>query len=116
MIISDTIHYREDGTVSSVIRVTRSIYETPSGREATEDVSSEIALADVASGQLAAYGARESANAALENQVQTLRDDKEGLQNRLAAALSALRAVAAADSSWDTSPRSEVAAVLQAES
>lgn len=43
-LISDTLHYREDGTVSGVTRVQREEFKTPSGRTQTEDVASDIKL------------------------------------------------------------------------
>ena len=52
---------------------------------------------------------------ALSQQVADLQDVESDLRKRLAAALEALRAVARADGEWDTTPRSQVIAVLQSE-
>lgn len=66
MLISDTIHYRPDGTVSGVTRKTRESYETPSGRGLIEDVDALVTIGDVTAVLGAAYQANEVRHAELE--------------------------------------------------
>ena len=76
-------------------------------RELTSDEGAAILNTD-ASGKAAEVQA-------LSQQVASLQNTETDLRARLAAALDALRAVARADGEWETTPRSQVIAVLQSE-
>lgn len=98
MLISDTITYRPDGTVSSVLRVTRETYTKPSGAGAVEDVSTVVTL-DAVKDQLGgAYAAIETHNKALEEQIATERTaavaEKEDAVRQTAEAAAAEKAEA----------------------
>jgi hypothetical protein len=93
ILISDTLNYREDGTVSGVTRVMRDTYTTPSGREMSEDVSSVVALADVTAGLDAAYAQFDAHNRALEQQII---DEREAAAADKAQALASAAAIYAA--------------------
>lgn len=90
MILSDTLHYRPDGTVSGITRITRETYTTPSGREATEDVSSTVQLSDVTALLDGGYAAFDAHNKSLEAQIVTEREtaasEKEQALREIAAA------------------------------
>ena len=43
-ILSDTIWYREDGTISSITRAKLDEFETPSGRSASEQINETISI------------------------------------------------------------------------
>jgi hypothetical protein len=81
MIMSDTLHYRPDGTVSGVTRVVREEYQTPSGRLVTEDVSSSVTIGEVTALLDRQYASSDARNKALETQIVTEREtaaaDKE---------------------------------------
>lgn len=80
-IISDTLHYRADGTVSGVTRVTRESYTSPSGRVVTDDVVSSVEIRDVTALLDVSYAAFDAHNKSLEAQIVTEREiainDKE---------------------------------------
>lgn len=73
IVISDTLHYRPDGTVSGVTRVARESYTTPGGRELSEDVSSTVGIEAVTALLDGGYAAFDAHNKALETQIDTER-------------------------------------------
>lgn len=82
MILSDTIHYRPDGTVSSVQRVTRETFTKPSGAEGFEDVTSEVSL-DALNAHLGeAYAGMDTHNKALEAQIVQEREAARAMHER----------------------------------
>lgn len=105
MLISDTIYYRGDGTVSSVVRTIRETFTKPSGAQATEDVESPVSLEALTEHLGGAYANMDSHNKALEAQIATEREaaasDKEALRAELQGQLDTLRtAVEEADAAW----------------
>lgn len=108
MIISDTIYYREDGTVSSVVRASREVYKSPaSGKDVSEDVSAVVSIDEVQEGLGDSYGKTEDRIAALERQIadertvaeetaKTLRDEKATLVRQLSDATARLAKVSEA--------------------
>lgn len=66
MIVSDTIFYRADGTVSTVQRVTRETFKTPSGREQSEDVTAEVPLSAISEHMAGPFAALDAHNRDLE--------------------------------------------------
>lgn len=80
IVLSDTLHYRPDGTVSGVTRVARESYTTPGGRELYEDVSSTVGIEVVTALLDGGYAAFHAHNKALEKQIDeertAARDDK----------------------------------------
>jgi hypothetical protein len=94
ILISDTLSYRPDGTISGVTRIMRDTYTTPSGREMTEDISSVVALADVTAGLDASYAAFDAHNKALEQQI---------IDERVAAAADKAQALADAAATYAAS-------------
>lgn len=98
-ILSDTLHYRADGTVSGVTRVTRDSFRTPSGRDLTEDVSSTVGIAEVTALLDQGYAQFDAHNKTLEAQIITEREEAETEKQRIAreAAEAAAAALAAKD-------------------
>lgn len=96
MLISDTIHYREDGTVSSVTRVVREAFKTPSGRDVTEDLTSTVTVADLTEALDGSYGVAEATNAELERKIASKADEHraeiDALKQEFAAAAAQYRA------------------------
>ncbi len=112
MILSDKIHYRADGTVSSVQRTTSETYLTPSGREQTEETTAEVPLAAISSHLAGPYADLDAHNKTLEAQIVSEREasDKaiaerdlqiKDLTNRLAVAEGKLKAIADVDRQYD---------------
>ena len=98
-ILSDPLHYRPDGTVSGVTRVTRESYKTPSGRDVTEDVTSTIGIGEVTALLDQGYAQFDAHNKTLEAQIITEREEAETEKQRIAreAAEAAAAALAAKD-------------------
>jgi len=108
MIISDTIYYREDGTVSSVVRASREVFTSPkSGKDVSEDITEVVSIDAVQEGLGDSYGKTEDRIAALEQQiadertaaeeaVKTLTDEKITLVCQLSDATARLAKVAEA--------------------
>lgn len=96
MIISDTLHYRADGTVSSVTRVTRESYTSPSGRSVSEDVTTTHDLQDVVALLDRVYANLDSHNKSLEAQIATEREsaarDKDNAVREAEVRIAALEA------------------------
>ena len=107
MIISDTLHYRADGTVSGVTRVTRETYRTPSGRDLTEDVSSTLGIEAVTALLDSGYAGLGQHNATLEAQIVTERDT--AASDKAAALRAASEAAATALSIKDQEHAAELA-------
>lgn len=80
-LISDTLYYRADGTVSGVTRVVRESYKTPSGRDVTEDVTSAVDIAVVTDALDAAYAAFDQHNKTLE---QKIADERRRAEDEIA--------------------------------
>lgn len=68
-ITSDTIYYREDGTISSVQRTTRVQYTKPSGVLDFENATSEVSLGEFSQHLDSAAVVFESRNRELEAQI-----------------------------------------------
>lgn len=98
-ILSDTLHYRPDGTVSGVTRIIRESYKTPSGRDVTEDVTSTVSIEDVTALLDQGYAQFDAHNKTLEAQIITEREEAETEKQRIAreAAEAAAAALAAKD-------------------
>lgn len=96
-ILSDTLHYRPDGTVSGVTRIIRESYKTPSGRDVTEDVTSTVSIEDVTALLDQGYAQFDAHNKTLEAQIITEREEAETEKQRIAreAAEAAAAALAA---------------------
>ena len=69
MIISDTIHYRGDGTVSSVVRKELVTFTGPKGESFDKEVESTIQLSDISSVIDPAYASFDTYNKTLETQI-----------------------------------------------
>lgn len=121
ILISDTLSYRPDGTVSGVTRVQRETFTTPSGREQTEDVSSIVTLEDVGKVLDASYAEHATHNAALEQQIVDEReaaaaDKAAAVQAAADASAQALAALNAAhDVDWRRMTADTVAALSEAQ-
>lgn len=93
-LISDTLHYRPDGTISGVTRVIRESYQTPSGRDVTEDVTSNVDLSAVTDQLGEANVAFDAHNKTLEQQIVDERvaaeDEKTALRTQHAESTTAL--------------------------
>lgn len=101
MILSDTIYYRADGTVSSVQRVSRETFTKPSGAEAFEDVTSEVQLSALDALLNPAYGAMDAHNKSLEAQIVELREQVEEATARATEAEAKLTQIASMDRQYD---------------
>lgn len=101
MILSDTIYYRADGTVSSVQRVAREAFTKPSGAEAFEDVTSEVQLSALDAVLNPAYGGMDAHNKTLEAQIVELRDEVQRQTERANSAEGKLAQIAHLDRQYD---------------
>lgn len=112
MILSDTIHYRQDGTASSVQRIKRETFRKPSGTEGYEDVTSEVPLSALDAVLAPAYGGMDAQNKALEGQLASEREaaaaaiaerdlNISDLRQSLAVAEGKLKAIADVDRQYD---------------
>lgn len=87
MIMSDTIYYRADGTVSSVQRTTRTEFTRPSGAVDFDDATSEVPLSAVSEHLAGPYADLDAHNKTLEAQLAAERDQaKLGIETAQAAA------------------------------
>lgn len=77
MILQDTITYRPDGTPSSITRLSRETFTTPAGKELSDDATSEIDLATLASTLNIASSEVDKRNKELEGLLAAERADKE---------------------------------------
>lgn len=74
MIISDTIHYRGDGTVSSVVRKELVTFTGPKGESFDKEVETSISLDAISDFINPAYAAFDAHNKSLEAQIVTERE------------------------------------------
>lgn len=115
VIISDTLNYRPDGTVSGITRVTRTTYTKPSGVEASEDVTSIVDLSAITAILDPAYAQHEQHNRDLEAQIVSEREaaatDKEAVRAQLQGQIDTLtQTIRAADAAWDEAVRGVIPA------
>lgn len=118
-VVSDTIFYRPDGSISSVMRTNLESFTTPSGKETSEQTTATIDIAEISAH---VGGAAVTLEARIQELEGIIADHQKAAadavaevtaaKSELAEAKGVLAAVAAADAQWDQGIRGAVAAVL----